>query len=85
MSTQAVGGNLSASNKKQINKEKQESLTVKPGETLSSIAKKFSMSIEEFRQWTGLKKQSVKKKEVKIFIIPDECIFNKEVSIHCKM
>ena len=32
-----------------------------------------------------LKKQSVKKKEVKIFIIPDECIFNKEVSIHCKM
>lgn len=55
MSTQAVGGNLSASNKKQINKEKQESLTVKPGETLSSIAKKFSMSIEEFRQWTGLK------------------------------
>lgn len=59
MSTQAVGGNLSASNKKQINKEKQESLTVKPGETLSSIAKKFSMSIEEFMQWTGLKKQSV--------------------------
>ena len=31
------------------------------------------------------KKQTVKKKEVKIFIIPDECIFNKEVSIHCKM
>ena len=32
-----------------------------------------------------LKKQSVKKKEVKIFIIPDECIFNKDVSIHYKM
>ena len=59
MSTQAVGGNLSANNKKQINKERLESITVKPGETLSSIAKKFSMSTEEFVQWTGLKKQSV--------------------------
>lgn len=74
MSTQAVGGNLSASNKKQINKEKQESLTVKPGETLSSIAKKFSMSIEEFRQWTGLKKQSVNVGQVIKFptdVVPD--------------
>lgn len=74
MSTQAVGGNLSASNKKQINKEKQESLTVKPGETLSSIAKKFSMSIEEFMQWTGLKKQSVNVGQVIKFptdIVPD--------------
>ena len=74
MSTQAVGGNLSASNKKQINKEKQESLTVKPGETLSSIAKKFSMSIEEFRQWTGLKKQSVNVGQVIRFptdVVPD--------------
>ncbi len=59
MSTQAVGGNLSANNKKQINKERLECITVKPGETLSSIAKKFSMSTEEFVQWTGLKKQSV--------------------------
>lgn len=74
MSTQAVGGNLSASNKKQINKEKQESLTVKPGETLSSIAKKFSMSIEEFMQWTGLKKQSVNVGQVIKFptdVVPD--------------
>ncbi len=74
MSTQAVGGNLSASNKKQINKEKQESLTVKPGETLSSIAKKFSMSIEEFMQWTGLKKQSVNVGQVIEFptdVVPD--------------
>ena len=74
MSTQAVGGNLSASNKKRINKEKQESLTVKPGETLSSIAKKFSMSIEEFRQWTGLKKQSVNVGQVIKFptdVVPD--------------
>lgn len=74
MSTQAVGGNLSASNKKQINKEKQESLTVKPGETLSSIAKKFSMSIEEFRQWTGLKKRSVNVGQVIKFptdVVPD--------------
>lgn len=74
MSTQAVGGNLSANNKKQINKEKQESLTVKPGETLSSIAKKFSMSIEEFRQWTGLKKQSVNVGQVIKFptdVVPD--------------
>lgn len=74
MSTQAVGGNLSASNKKQIKKEKQESLTVKPGETLSSIAKKFSMSIEEFRQWTGLKKQSVNVGQVIKFptdVVPD--------------
>ena len=74
MPTQAVGGNLSASNKKQINKEKQESLTVKPGETLSSIAKKFSMSIEEFMQWTGLKKQSVNVGQVIKFptdIVPD--------------
>lgn len=74
MSTQAVGGNLSASNKKRINKEKQESLTVKPGETLSSIAKKFSMSIEEFMQWTGLKKQSVNVGQVIKFptdVIPD--------------
>lgn len=74
MSTQAVGGNLSANNKKQINKEKQESLTVKPGETLSSIAKKFSMSIEEFMQWTGLKKQSVNVGQVIKFptdVVPD--------------
>ena len=74
MSTQAVGGNLSASNKKQINKEKQENLTVKPGETLSSIAKKFSMSIEEFMQWTGLKKQSVNVGQVIKFptdVVPD--------------
>lgn len=74
MSTQAVSGNLSASNKKQINKEKQESLTVKPGETLSSIAKKFSMSIEEFMQWTGLKKQSVNVGQVIKFptdVVPD--------------
>lgn len=74
MSTQAVGGNLSASNKKQINKEKQESLTVKPGETLSSIAKKFSMSIKEFMQWTGLKKQSVNVGQVIKFptdVVPD--------------
>lgn len=74
MSTQAVGGNLSASNKKQINKEKQESLTVKPGETLSSIAKKFSMSIEEFMQWTGLKKKSVNVGQVIKFptdVVPD--------------
>lgn len=74
MSTQAVGGNLSASNKKQINKKKQESLTVKPGETLSSIAKKFSMSIEEFMQWTGLKKQSVNVGQVIKFptdVVPD--------------
>lgn len=74
MSTQAVGGNLSASNKKQINKEKQESLTVKPGETLSSIAKKFSMSIEEFMQWTDLKKQSVNVGQVIKFptdVVPD--------------
>lgn len=74
MSTQAVGGNLSASNKKQINKEKQESLTVKPGETLSSIAKKFSMSIEEFMQWTSLKKQSVNVGQVIKFptdVVPD--------------
>lgn len=74
MSTQGVGGNLSASNKKQINKEKQESLTVKPGETLSSIAKKFSMSIEEFMQWTGLKKQSVNVGQVIKFptdVVPD--------------
>lgn len=74
MSTQAVGGNLSASNKKQINKEKQESLTVKPGETLSSIAKKFSMSIGEFMQWTGLKKQSVNVGQVIKFptdVVPD--------------
>lgn len=74
MSTQAVGGNLSATNKKQINKEKQESLTVKPGETLSSIAKKFSMSIEEFMQWTGLKKQSVNVGQVIKFptdVVPD--------------
>lgn len=74
MPTQAVGGNLSASNKKQINKEKQESLTVKPGETLSSIAKKFSMSIEEFMQWTGLKKQSVNVGQVIKFptdVVPD--------------
>lgn len=74
MSTQAVDGNLSASNKKQINKEKQESLTVKPGETLSSIAKKFSMSIEEFMQWTGLKKQSVNVGQVIKFptdVVPD--------------
>lgn len=74
MSTQAVGGNLSASNKKQINKEKQESLTVKPGETLSSIAKKFSMSIEEFMQWTGLKKQSINVGQVIKFptdVVPD--------------
>lgn len=74
MSTQAVGGNLSASNKKRINKEKQESLTVKPGETLSSIAKKFSMSIEEFMQWTGLKKQSVNVGQVIKFptdVVPD--------------
>lgn len=74
MSTQAVGGNLSASNKKQINKEKQESLTVKPGETLSSLAKKFSMSIEEFMQWTGLKKQSVNVGQVIKFptdVVPD--------------
>lgn len=74
MSTQAVGGNLSASNTKQINKEKQESLTVKPGETLSSIAKKFSMSIEEFMQWTGLKKQSVNVGQVIKFptdVVPD--------------
>lgn len=74
MSTQAVGGKLSASNKKQINKEKQESLTVKPGETLSSIAKKFSMSIEEFMQWTGLKKQSVNVGQVIKFptdVVPD--------------
>ena len=74
MSTQAVGGKLSASNKKRINKEKQESLTVKPGETLSSIAKKFSMSIEEFRQWTGLKKQSVNVGQVIKFptdVVPD--------------
>lgn len=59
MSTRAIGENLSANNKKQINKERLESLTVKQGETLSSIAKKFSMSTEEFMQWTGLKKQSV--------------------------
>lgn len=74
MSTQAVGGNLSAINKKQINKEKQETLTVKPGETLSSIAKKFSMSIEEFMQWTGLKKQSVNVGQVIKFptdVVPD--------------
>ncbi len=74
MSTQAVGGNLSASNKKQINKERQESLTVKPGETLSSIAKKFSMSTEEFMQWTGLKKQSVNVGQVIKFptdVVPD--------------
>lgn len=74
MSTQAVGGNLSANNKKQINKEKQESLTVKPGETLSNIAKKFSMSIEEFMQWTGLKKQSVNVGQVIKFptdVVPD--------------
>lgn len=74
MSTQAVSGNLSASNKKQINKEKQESLTVKPGETLSSIAKKFSMSIKEFMQWTGLKKQSVNVGQVIKFptdVVPD--------------
>lgn len=74
MSTQAVGGNLSTNNKKQVNKERLESITVKPGETLSSIAKKFSMTNEEFMKWTGLKKQTVNIGQVIKFptdVVPD--------------
>lgn len=37
-------------------KERPSVLTVKSGDTVSGLAKKFGMSTEEFMQWTGLKK-----------------------------
>lgn len=46
-----TGNNIKAQKK-----ERPSVLTVKSGDTVSGLAKKFGMSTEEFMQWTGLKK-----------------------------
>ena len=47
------------SNKKPQKNERSSFITVKSGDTVSGLAKKFGMSTEEFMKWTGLKKTHI--------------------------
>lgn len=58
MSTQAVGGSLSTTANKSKNSRPTQ-ITVKQGETLAILAKRYSMSVGDFIKWAGLKKASV--------------------------
>ncbi len=54
--------NVSAASKANTNKKtpRAEQYVVKSGETLSAVAKKFNMTVEEFKSWTGLTSNNLK-------------------------
>jgi len=57
--TQGVNSVNSTGSKTGAKAARTEELTVRSGETLSSIAKRYKMSTKEFMDWTGLKSQSL--------------------------
>lgn len=59
MSGSINGVNAADPSKKQTKQTRIEQIVVKPGDTVSALAKKFGMSVEEFKNWTGLKKNSL--------------------------
>lgn len=60
MPTQKVGNTQTATNKSITKHEKSTQITIKSGDSLSSIAKKYGMTPDEFKNWTGLKSSTVK-------------------------
>lgn len=60
MTAQKVGSVARAAKKSETKQEKPAQITVKNGETIRSLAKKYRMNAEEFKDWTGLKTASVK-------------------------
>ncbi len=60
MTTQGVGNVNSTTDKQQkTNTGRPVQITVKAGENISVIAKKFGMTPQEFAKWTGLKKNTL--------------------------
>lgn len=61
MAAQSVG-NVSRTNQNNSSQriEKPVQITIKQGDTISSLAKKFGMKPDEFKQWVGLKSNTVK-------------------------
>jgi len=60
MTTQKVGSLAQTTKKAEPKAERTAQITVKNGETLTSLAKKYGMSAAEFKNWTGLKSTVLK-------------------------
>jgi N-acetylmuramoyl-L-alanine amidase len=59
MAVTGVNGAKSATETKTSTNARPSEITVKSGETLTTIAKKFGMTVKEFQAWTGLKSASL--------------------------
>lgn len=54
MTTQKVGSIAQTTKKAETKAERATRITVRSGETLTSLAKKYGMTAEEFKNWTGV-------------------------------
>lgn len=60
MPAQKIGNVAATTTQKKTKQEKLTQITIKSGDTLTGIAKKFGMTPDEFKAWTGLKSSTVK-------------------------
>mgnify|MGYP004498634589 CR=1 FL=1 len=60
MPAQKIGNVAATTTQKKAKQEKLTQITIKSGDTLTGIAKKFGMTPDEFKAWTGLKSSIVK-------------------------
>lgn len=51
--------NSTDTNNRRVKPDRPSQITVKAGESISSLAKKYGLSVQQFVQWAGLKKASV--------------------------
>lgn len=60
MPAQKIGNVATTATPKNTKRKKLTQITIKSGDTLTGIAKKFGMTPDEFKAWTGLKSSTVK-------------------------
>ena len=60
MPAQKIRNVAATTTQKKTKHEKLTQITIKSGDTLTGIAKKFGMTPDEFKAWTGLKSSTVK-------------------------